>query len=146
MSLAWIPQGILLRIQKICCKFLWNGHKEGNPFTWVIWSHIVLHKKLGGWGLKYLPAFAHALAAKLGWLLLKPKSLSKYVVINKYISPHNLMDWVRLPAWKKHGIFVIWRVVLPTLPTVRNNLTWRINNGTTICIRSKSWIGCGNLY
>ena len=27
MSLAWIPEGIISRIQKICCGFLWNGSK-----------------------------------------------------------------------------------------------------------------------
>lgn len=33
MSLAWIPRGILHRIQQICCKFLWNGKKEGKTFA-----------------------------------------------------------------------------------------------------------------
>eukprot|EP00253_Pinus_taeda_P033341 PITA_33341 len=33
MSLAWIPKGILAQIQNICCRFLWNGYKEGKPFT-----------------------------------------------------------------------------------------------------------------
>ena len=65
MSLAWVRQGILLRIKKICCKFLWNGHKEGNPFTWVRWIHIALPKKWGGWGIKRLDLFANSLAAKL---------------------------------------------------------------------------------
>jgi len=41
------------------------------PYVWVKWNKIVTPKKWGGWGLKHLPAFAQALAAKQGWLLLK---------------------------------------------------------------------------
>jgi len=26
MSLAWIPKGILSRIQNLCCRFLWKGN------------------------------------------------------------------------------------------------------------------------
>lgn len=67
MSLAWIPKDILSWIQKLCCRFLWNGHNEGRPFAWVGWAQIALPKKWGGWGLKYLPSFVHALAANMGW-------------------------------------------------------------------------------
>lgn len=66
MSLAWIPQGILHRIQWVCCHFLWKGHKGGKPYAWVKWSRITTPKKWGGWGLKHLPTFAQWLATKLG--------------------------------------------------------------------------------
>lgn len=107
MSLAWIPQGILSQIQRICCNFLWKGHKEGKPFSWVKWSRIVAPKKLGGWGLKDLPTFSHALAAKLGWLLLNHKILWIEVVTYKYIWPQDIMDLVHLPSWNKKCILVI---------------------------------------
>jgi len=58
MSLAWIPMGILSRIQKVCSHFLWKGRKDGKPFAWVKWSKIAIPKKWGGWGLKQLPTFA----------------------------------------------------------------------------------------
>lgn len=64
MSLSWIPRGILHRIQQIYHRFLWNGSKEGRPFSWVKWTRISTSKQWGGWGLKLLPAFAQALAAK----------------------------------------------------------------------------------
>eukprot|EP00253_Pinus_taeda_P018856 PITA_18856 len=52
MSLAWIPRGILARLQKICCRFLWKGNKQGNLFTGVKWETIARPKKWGGWGIK----------------------------------------------------------------------------------------------
>lgn len=64
----------IMRIQQARCKFLWKGRKEGKPFSWVKWIRIATPKKWGGWGLKQLPAFAQALDAKQGWLLLKQKA------------------------------------------------------------------------
>eukprot|EP00253_Pinus_taeda_P021333 PITA_21333 len=75
MSLAWIPRGILARLQKICCRFLWKGNKQGNLFAWVKWETIARPKKWGGWGIKRLDLFAKALAAKLGWQLITSHSL-----------------------------------------------------------------------
>lgn len=97
MSLAWIPRGILHRIQQICCKFLWNGKKEGKTFAWVKWTKISTPKKWGGWGLKLLPAFAQALASKQGWLLLKQNSVWANVIHHKYIWPLFIIDWIRRP-------------------------------------------------
>ena len=56
------------------------------------------------------------------------------------------MDWIRLPTWNKQGIFVIWRVVLQTLPTIGNGLTWRIKAGTSVRIGSDPSTSCGNMY
>jgi len=56
------------------------------------------------------------------------------------------MDWFLLPSWNKHGIFVIWKVVLQTLPTIRRGLTWQICNGSMVRIGVDPWIGCSNLY
>lgn len=70
MALAWIPRNILARLQQLCCKYLWNGHQDKNIFARVNWNKIDLPKKWGGWGLKDLPLFAQALAAKMGWTSL----------------------------------------------------------------------------
>eukprot|EP00253_Pinus_taeda_P023181 PITA_23181 len=97
MSLAWIPRGILHRIQQICCRFLWNGSKEGRPFAWENWKRIATPKKWGGWGLKLLPAFAQALAAKQSCLLLKQDSLWAEIILHKYIWSMTIIDWIRSP-------------------------------------------------
>lgn len=84
--------------------------------------------------------------AKLGWLLLKHKSLWLEVLTYKYIWLSSILDWLRLPTYNRKGISVIWRTVLNTLPTIRRVLTWRIGNGGFVCIRIDPWIGCGNSY
>jgi len=33
MTLAWIPKGILNKIQQICCRFLWRGQNVGRTFA-----------------------------------------------------------------------------------------------------------------
>lgn len=113
---------------------------------WVKWSRIATPKKWGGWGLKNLSTFAQALAAKLGWLLLKHKSLWSKVVTYKYIWSHIVMDWLILPTWNKKGISVIWRVVINTLPIIRRGLTWQIGNSMSVRIGTDPWIGCSNSH
>eukprot|EP00253_Pinus_taeda_P009728 PITA_09728 len=52
MTLAWIPRGILDRLQKICCRFLWKGNQIGKTFAWTRWETLALPKRWGGWGIK----------------------------------------------------------------------------------------------
>jgi hypothetical protein len=146
MSLAWIPLGILHGIHRVCSHFLWKRQQKGKPFGWVKWSRITTPKKWGGWGLKHLPAFAQALAAKLGWLLLKHKNLWSEVVTHKYMWSSTVLDWLRRPSWNMKGISVIWRVVLNTLPIIRRGLIWRIGNGGSVRIGIDPWIGSENAY
>ena len=42
MSLSQIARGILACIQQMCCRYPWNGQKEGKTFTWVSWKKISL--------------------------------------------------------------------------------------------------------
>jgi len=95
MTLAWIPGGILSRLQSICTRFLWKGHQSGKLFAWVKWDTVVKPKHWGGWGIKRLDLFSNALAAKLGWQLLTSDSLWTRVVQVKYIKSLHLMDWFR---------------------------------------------------
>ena len=146
MSLAWIPRGILHKIQQICCKFLWNGKKEGKNFSWVKWTKIATPKKWGGWGLKLLPAFAQALASKQGWLLLKQNSLWAKVIHHKYIWPLTITDWIRRLNWNKKGISGIWRAILNAMPIIKDGLLWKIGNGASVRIGIDPWPGCGNSH
>lgn len=146
MTLAWIPRGILARLQNICSRFLWKGIKQGNLFAWVKWDIIARPKRWGGWGLKRLDIFAKALAAKLGWQLITTQSLWTKVAYAKYISPSNTMDWI----WRDHrnssNLSIIWKAVLNSLPLICEGLTWRIHEGNAVCIGVDPWIGCGNVH
>jgi len=146
MSLCWIPRGILYRIQQIYYKFLWNGRKEGKPFAWVKWSRIATPKKWGGWGLKLLPAFSQALAAKQSWLLLKRNSLWAEVVLHKYIWLLTIIDWIRNTTWNRKGISVNWRAILNSISTIKDGLLWKIGNGNSVRIGIDPSTGSGNSH
>jgi len=107
MSVAWIPRGILSRIQVICCRFVWRGSQIGKIFAWVKWDALNLPKKWGGWGLKKLDEFSFAFAAKLGWHLITTDSLWMRVTSSKYIAPLQILDWIRRSHQSTSGILTI---------------------------------------
>lgn len=146
MALTWIPKHILSRLQKLCNRYLWARNQDKCIFVWISWQKIALQKRWGGWGLKYLPLFAQALAAKMGWSLLTNQNLWSYLSYHKYIWPQDMMDWVRLPSWQKTGTSSIWKALLHSLPLIRDNLVWRINNGSLARIGLDPWIGSGGRH
>ncbi len=146
MSLAWIPRGILQRIQQICCKFLWNGKKEGNTFSWVNGPILLLLRSGEGGDLNHSRLFAQALAAKQGWLLLKQNSLWAEVLHYKYIWPLTITNWIRRPNWNRKGISGIWRAILNAMPIIKDRLIWKIGNDASVRIGIDPWPGCENSH
>jgi len=146
MSLAWIPRGILSRIQNLCCRFLWRGNQPGRIYAWAKWDALTLPKKWGGWGLKKLDYFSSTLAAKLGWQLVTTDNLWTRVAYSKYIAPTQVLDWIRRPVRLYTGISIIWKDVLKALDPIRSSITWQIYSGNRVCIGIDPWIGCGNMH
>eukprot|EP00253_Pinus_taeda_P029977 PITA_29977 len=68
-ALTWIPKGVMEKIRRLCCRFLWAGSKENTVLPWVAWDKLARPKDWGGWGIKRLPEFSLSLAAKSGWRL-----------------------------------------------------------------------------
>ena len=91
----WIPVGILEKIRKLCFKFLWAGNKDSVGLLWTSWKSLACPKFLGGWGLKIPSFFAKALAAKNVWKVINGKGLWVQIVVQKYIYPMSLLDWIR---------------------------------------------------
>eukprot|EP00253_Pinus_taeda_P006377 PITA_06377 len=146
MALSWIPRNILSRLQQLCNRYLWAGNQDKRIFSWINWKKIAFPKRWGGWGLKDLPLFAQALAAKMGWTLLTRQNLWAHISYHKYIWPQDTMDWVRLPSWQKTGISSVWKALLHSLPIIRDNLVWRINDGSRARLGLDPWIGSGGSH
>lgn len=146
MSLAWIPRGILKRLQNLYYRFLWNCKQLGRIFAWAKWDLLSFPKKWGGWGIKKLEDFSSALVTKLGWKLITTNSPWNKVASSKYIDPLSSMDWLRKTSWKKIRISNIWKAVLKSLSLIRDGLNWRIHAGTYVHIGLDPWIGCGNAH
>lgn len=146
MTLAWIPRGILNRLQSICAIILWKCHQTRKLFAWVKWDTIARPKSWGGWAIKRLDLFSNALADKLGWQLLTTDSLWSRVAQVKYIKPLHIMDWFRQQHEPGHNISNIWKDVLHSLPLLREGITWRIKEGNEVRIGMDPWVGCGNTH
>lgn len=128
ISLAWIPKGILSKIQQLCCRFLWHGSREGRTFTWVAWEHIALPKECGGWGIKNLECFSRALATKLGWQILTSTSLWTEVILWKYINPQSILNWIRCQNWNRKDMSTTWRSFLNSIRYIHSRLAWKVGS------------------
>ena len=89
---------------------------------WIRWEKIAKPKSLGGWGLKNIFHFARALAAKGGWHLIHSKNLWTKVMIEKYIAPDSVVDWIRSPQKGHKGGSVIWKAVNKSFVVIEENL------------------------
>lgn len=71
MSLAWIPRGILARIQNLCSRFLWRGNQPGRIFAWAKWDPLTLPKNGAAGDSKSLVIFPQPWLLNLvgSWLL-----------------------------------------------------------------------------
>ena len=143
MSLAWIPRGILEKIRRLCFAYLWKGNSEGRKLPWVSWRRIAIPKALGGWGLKDIFLFSKALAGKVAWRLISSTSLWTRVIIEKYIAPMSVMDWIRWDSKHARGGSIIWKALIKAFEVIRNGLAWRVGNGQQFIIGKDPWAGCG---
>lgn len=110
---------------------------------WVYWDEISMPKALGGWGLKNIFHFSKALAAKVGWCLISTNILWTTVVIEKYIKPYNLIEWMRLPSWNSWNSSVMCKELLKYFEIFRNGLAWRVGDGKSIQVGMDPWLGSG---
>lgn len=141
MSIAWIPKGVLDKLWLICFSFLWQGKKEAYSRPWVKWEKIATPKALGGWGLKNIYKFSTTLDAKCGWWLISTTNLWTKVVIQKYISPSTLIDWIRSPQKSSKGASIFWEAIIKTFHLIEENLAWHVGNGTSVRVGLDPWPG-----
>eukprot|EP00253_Pinus_taeda_P027835 PITA_27835 len=127
-ALTWIPKGILEKIRRLCCSFLWAGSNENSVLPWVAWDKIARPKEWGGWGIKWLPEFSLSLAAKSGWRLITVENLWKRVIKRKYIDPMPLEDWIRSQDKKTKHSSVIWKATVEAFFVIKQGLAWKVGD------------------
>lgn len=144
MSIAWIPKGVLENIGHICFSFLWQGKKEEVTRPWVKWERVATPKALEGWGLNiYIYKFLTALAAKCGWRLISTTNLWTKVVLQKYIAPNSLIDWIRHPQKSCKGGSIFWKSIIKSFHLVEEHLAWNVGDGNSVRIGLDPWLGNG---
>jgi hypothetical protein len=90
-----IPKGILNKIRKISCRYLWAGQGGMKGTHLEKWSSITAPKELGGWGLKDIHAFTQDLVGKILWRMIPGTSLWCKVLHSKYFPGKLVVDWIR---------------------------------------------------
>jgi hypothetical protein len=102
---------------------------------------LEIPKALGGWGFKNIFLFSKALAAKSVWRLISTVSLWTNVVIQKYIHPDSVLDWIRNPQNNALYALLFGRPLSYLLQWSGDGLAWRVGNGLKVRIRSDPWPG-----
>ena len=134
--------GILEKIRKLCFKFLWSGNKEYFGLPWTSWKTLACPKSLGGWGLKSPIIFAKSLAAKSVWNVINGLGLWAHIVLQKYVHPMSLLDWIRSSVKHKRSMSICWKAVPWSFDIISNNLVWKIGSGAVVRLGLDPWVGC----
>eukprot|EP00253_Pinus_taeda_P015318 PITA_15318 len=145
-ALTWIPKGIMEKIRRLCCRFLWAGSNEKSVLPWVAWDKIARPKDWGGWGIKRLPEFSLSLAAKSGWRLITMENLWSRVIRRKYIDPTPLEDWIRSQEKKSKQSSVIWKATIEGFSVIEQGLAWKVGDGKNVKIGRDPWVGCNESF
>lgn len=145
-ALTWIPKGIMEKIRRLCCRFLWSGSNEKSVLPWVAWDKIARPKDWGGWGVKRLPEFSLSLAAKSGWRLITMENLWTRVIRRKYIDPTPLEDWIRSQEKKSKQASVIWKATIEGFSVIEQGLAWKVGDGKNVQIGRDPWVGCNESF
>eukprot|EP00253_Pinus_taeda_P016622 PITA_16622 len=145
-ALTWIPKGIMEKIRRLCCRFLWAGSNDKSVLPWVAWDKIARPKDWGGWGIKRLPEFSLSLAAKSGWRLITMENLWTRVIRRKYIDPCPLEEWIRSQEKKSKQSSIIWKATIEGFSVIEQGLAWKVGDGRNVKIGRDPWVGCNESF
>eukprot|EP00253_Pinus_taeda_P018287 PITA_18287 len=145
-ALTWIPKGVMEKIHRICCRFLWAGSKESSGLPWVAWDKVARPKEWGGWGIKRPSEFTISSAAKSGWRLISMENLWTRVVKRNYIDPTPLEEWIRSQNKKENNSSVIWKATVEAFSVIEQGLAWKVGDGSQIRIGRDPRVGCNEAF
>jgi len=77
----------------------------------VNWRKILSPKELGGWGLKDIHLFGHSLAEKSLWNMINKESLWRRILIQNYITPGIVMDWISRERKRIQNVLNQWKAL-----------------------------------
>ena len=77
---------------------------------------------------------------------MKAKSLWTRVMVQKYISPEFVEDWIRRNTKLHIGGLVIWKAVVKSFDVIEDSLGWNIGNGRKMRAMEDPWVGCNQQH
>jgi hypothetical protein len=93
MSLATVPNSVLVKLCHLIFSFLWLGCSERKQSHLCNWETIARPKKVGGWGLRNISLFNKSLAAKTLWRGLTKAGIWHKVLKDKYLPFVSVSTW-----------------------------------------------------
>ena len=79
---------------------------------------MVVLNSLGGWGLKNIHLFGYSLVTGSLWNMISKESLRKIILVEKYIAPYSILDWIRKERKSTQNISNQWRALTLTFPLI----------------------------
>jgi hypothetical protein len=86
----------------------------------VKWIRIAKPKSLSGWELKNIHHFGMVFTIKSICRLINHLGLWKKVMMQKYIEPLSLKDWIRLPMKPITHASIVWKQLALSYPLLWN--------------------------
>ena len=95
---------------------------------------------------KHLPVRKISCIQSWGWRLLITVIMWSKVIIQKYIAPDSIDDWIRSPGKSHIGGSVIWKVVVLSFGVIESNLAWHVGNDRKLRVGEDSWVSCSQKH
>jgi len=145
MTLARIPNKIIILLRRLSFNFLWNDLAGKHRFHLCSWQSLVRPRKAGGWGLKNLSIFNTMLLACSFWRAVAHDNIWHRVIMDKYLGTLPLLPWLRMTTLEQRRVSPFWKALLSASPMILHWLRWKPGSGTEISLRRDKILGLENL-
>jgi hypothetical protein len=112
MTLAAVPNLVLVKIRQLIFSFLWSGCSDRKQLHLCRWEAIAKPKKVGGWGLRNLFLFNKALATNTLWRVLTKTGIWHTVIKDKYLPYVSVATWFRSVSSSQVSASQTWKIFL----------------------------------
>ncbi|XP_074347342.1 putative mitochondrial protein AtMg00310 [Apium graveolens] len=136
MFVFLLPTEMCKQIENMMCKYWWKSGKKEKGIHWMSWERMDVSKSHGGMGFRHLHEFNIALLGKQGrQLVTHPNSLVARIFKTKYFPGDSF-----LTANLGTSPSFIWRSILLAQQILRQGLSRRVGDGSTVKIKNEPWL------
>ncbi|KAL6202734.1 hypothetical protein ACLB2K_026439 [Fragaria x ananassa] len=139
MQTAKFPVSLCDRLDRLNRNFLWGDVDDKKKIHLVNWDTVCQPKQLGGLGIKKFADMNQAMLAKISWRMFQnDKGLWATMFSEKYLKDDSIFNSHYAPP---NDCSSIWRGVVYGAKLIRDNLKWRVGDGSTIKFWYDHWLG-----
>lgn len=139
MQTAKFPVSLCDRLDRLNRNFLWGDVDDKKKIHLINWDTVCQPKQLGGLGIKKSADMNQAMLAKISWRMFQnDKGLWATMFSEKYLKDGSIFNSHYAPP---NDCSSIWRGVVYGAKLIRDNLKWRVGDGSTIKFWYDHWLG-----